>query len=77
MDRSDEKRSLVVESGVRIHASEHALHKDDAACTPNAFCMKLRKHLRNKRLERLAQVGLDRVVDMLFGVSLAIALIRY
>lgn len=27
----------------------------------------MRKHLRNKRLESLTQLGMDRIVDMQFG----------
>ncbi len=27
----------------------------------------MRKHIRNKRLERLSQLGLDRIVDLQFG----------
>ena len=35
---------------------------------PSAFAMKLRKHLRNLRLENVTQLGnLDRVVDFRFG----------
>ena len=29
--------------------------------------MKLRKHLRTKKLENIAQLGIDRVVDLTFG----------
>lgn len=31
--------------------------------------MKLRKHLNNKRLEKITQVGADRIVDLQFGVD--------
>ena len=34
---------------------------------PSGFTMKLRKHLANKRLENISQVGVDRVVDFQFG----------
>ena len=35
---------------------------------PSPFAMKLRKHLRNLRLENVTQLGnLDRVVDFRFG----------
>lgn len=31
--------------------------------------MKLRKHLKNKRLESLKQMGTDRIIDFQFGVG--------
>lgn len=31
--------------------------------------MKLRKHLSNKRIENISQVGVDRVVDFQFGTG--------
>lgn len=34
---------------------------------PSGFSMKLRKHIRTKRLEDVRQVGMDRVVDFKFG----------
>lgn len=29
----------------------------------------MRKHIRNKRLEKLKQLGMDRIVDMQFGTG--------
>lgn len=29
----------------------------------------MRKHLKNKRLEHLKQVGVDRIIDMQFGAN--------
>ena len=31
------------------------------------FTMKLRKHLRNRRLESIRMLGMDRIVDLCFG----------
>lgn len=31
--------------------------------------MKLRKHLKNKRLEALTQLGTDRIIDFQFGIG--------
>jgi predicted ribosome quality control (RQC) complex YloA/Tae2 family protein len=31
--------------------------------------LQLRKHIKNKRLEKLTQVGMDRIVDLQFGSS--------
>lgn len=35
----------------------------------SAFLRQLRKHLRNKRLESLCQMGMDRIVDFQFGTG--------
>ena len=81
-DRSDQPSSnramLLVESGVRFHATTYAASSTAAAASsagdgggrsmPSPFAAKLRKHLRNLRLENATQLGhLDRVVDFRFG----------
>lgn len=58
------KQMLLIESGIRLHSTEYEWPKSN---TPNGFTMKLRKHLKNKRLESIAQLGIDRVVDLTFG----------
>lgn len=60
---------LLIESGVRFHTTEYYTTSDNNAATlPSPFAMKLRKHLRNMRLENATQLGtLDRVVDFRFG----------
>ena len=58
-----EKVHVVLESGVRFHATRFPLERPDH---PSNFAMKLRKHLKQKRLVRVSQVGLDRVVDFEF-----------
>lgn len=55
---------LLLESGSRFHTTDFAWPKNAA---PSGFSMKLRKHLKNKRLEYIRQVGFDRVIDMQFG----------
>ncbi|KAJ3280006.1 hypothetical protein HK104_000994 [Borealophlyctis nickersoniae] len=62
--RPDHKELLLVESGIRMHTTQFARDKSN---TPSAFCMKLRKHLRTRRLTAFDQLGADRVVDMRFG----------
>lgn len=37
--------------------------------SPSGFTMKMRKHLKNKRLENIAQLGIDRVIDLQFGTN--------
>lgn len=39
----------------------------DKPDAPSNFCLKLRKHLRTRRLEAVKQLGVDRVVDFTFG----------
>ena len=58
------KQMLLIESGIRIHSTEYEWPKNTS---PNGFTMKLRKHLKNKRLESITQLGVDRVVDLKFG----------
>ncbi len=58
-----EKVMVVLESGVRFHTTKYPLERPDH---PSNFAMKLRKHLKQKRLVRVSQVGFDRVVDFEF-----------
>ena len=36
---------------------------------PTTFCSKFRKHIKNKRLEKISQIGNDRIIDMQFGTG--------
>ncbi len=36
---------------------------------PSNFSLKLRKHIRTKRLEAVRQLGVDRIVDFTFGTG--------
>ena len=62
---------LLIESGVRFHTTTFYASGDSTSSSttpPSPFAMKLRKHLRNLRLENITQLGnLDRVVDFRFG----------
>jgi predicted ribosome quality control (RQC) complex YloA/Tae2 family protein len=59
-----EKAVLLLESGVRFHTTRYSHAKSD---TPSSFSMKLRKHIKAKRLEDVRQLASDRVVDFKFG----------
>jgi NFACT N-terminal and middle domains len=59
-----EKILLLLESGVRFHTTKYARDKSDL---PSPFAMKLRKHIRTRRLEDVKQLCNDRVVDLKFG----------
>eukprot|EP00940_MAST-03C_sp_MAST-3C-sp2_P001535 g1535.t1 len=60
------KVNLLVESGVRMHATRFVRDKDTF---PLPFAMKLRKHLKSRRVTGIRQVGIDRVIDMTVGVG--------
>lgn len=62
----DQKHHVLVESGIRIHTT---LWQRDKNAIPSSFTMKLRKHLRTRRLEGLNQLGADRVIDFVFGIG--------
>ncbi|CAG5004313.1 unnamed protein product [Parnassius apollo] len=64
LQRSEEKVVLLLESGNRFHTTQFEWPKNVA---PSGFTMKLRKHLKNKRLESLTQLGVDRIVALQFG----------
>ena len=59
-----EKVMLVLESGVRFHTTQFERAKDP---TPSGFSMKLRKHIRGRKLVAVRQVGVDRIIDFEFG----------
>ena len=61
---SGEKFMLLLESGIRFHLTKYVRNTPDL---PSPFAMKLRRHIRTKRLEGIQQLGYDRVVDFRFG----------
>lgn len=62
----ESKTVLLIESGIRFHTTAFEWPKNMA---PSGFSMKLRKHLKNKRLESFRQLGVDRIVDFQFGIG--------
>ena len=64
IDGETQKEVLVLESGTRFHLSKYSRDKSN---TPSNFCLKLRKHVRTKRIEKVEQVGIDRIVDFTIG----------
>ncbi|XP_063613689.1 ribosome quality control complex subunit NEMF-like isoform X2 [Penaeus indicus] len=64
LQKPDNKCVLLLESGSRIHTTDYEWPKSPA---PSGFSMKLRKHLKNKRIESVQQLGVDRIVDLTFG----------
>ncbi|KAL6343909.1 hypothetical protein AAG906_027681 [Vitis piasezkii] len=61
-----EKVLLLMESGVRLHTTAYVR---DKSMTPSGFTLKLRKHIRTRRLEDVRQLGYDRVVLFQFGLG--------
>lgn len=61
-----EKVLLLMESGVRLHTTAYARDKKN---TPSGFTLKLRKHIRTRRLEDVRQLGYDRIILFQFGLG--------
>lgn len=59
-----DKVLLLIESGSRLHTIDAMPDKSDV---PSNFSLKLRKHVRTRRLEDIRQLGVDRVVQLTFG----------
>jgi len=64
--KGGEKVMLLLESGVRFHSTAFMRDKSN---TPSGFSLKLRKHIRTKKVEEVRQLGVDRVVVLTFGVG--------
>ncbi|KAJ3414380.1 hypothetical protein HDV05_006654 [Chytridiales sp. JEL 0842] len=62
--KPDLKELLLIESGIRIHTTTYAR---DKSSNPSFFAVKLRKHLKSKRLHDIQQLGMDRIMDLQFG----------
>ena len=66
---------MLIESGVRVHLTTY---ERDKAQVPSNFTLKLRKHVRTRRIEKVEQLGADRVIvsrraetrSLALGVSL-------
>jgi len=67
--KPEKKIFLVIQSGIRIHTTDFTREKNTI---PSVFCLKLRKHLRTKRVESVQQLGIDRVIQITFGSGLSI-----
>ena len=62
--KANRKEHLLIESGIRIHTTKYVKNEKDL---PSGFSLKLRKHLRTKKLDKIEQLGIDRVIDLTFG----------
>uniref|UniRef100_A0A2N9EIU3 CCHC-type domain-containing protein n=1 Tax=Fagus sylvatica TaxID=28930 RepID=A0A2N9EIU3_FAGSY len=61
-----EKVLLLMESGARLHTTAYVRDKSN---TPSGFTLKLRKHIRTRRLEDVRQLGYDRIILFQFGLG--------
>ncbi|KAL8490521.1 hypothetical protein ACS0TY_022516 [Phlomoides rotata] len=61
-----EKVLLLMESGVRLHTT---VYMRDKSNTPSGFTLKLRRHIRTRRLEDVRQLGYDRIILFQFGLG--------
>ncbi|KAJ8906864.1 hypothetical protein NDN08_003348 [Rhodosorus marinus] len=61
-----QKVLLLIESGIRVHTTLFDREKGDA---PSGFTAKMRKHLRNKRLDGIEQLMSDRTFKLIFTSS--------
>ena len=61
-----DKALLLIESGARLHTVDSMPAKSDV---PSNFTLKLRKHIRTRRLEAIQQLGVDRIVQLTFGTG--------
>uniref|UniRef100_A0A915JIT5 Uncharacterized protein n=1 Tax=Romanomermis culicivorax TaxID=13658 RepID=A0A915JIT5_ROMCU len=62
--KPDGKAMILLESGNRIHLTDYEYQKNTM---PSGFSMKLRKHIKQKRLEKVEILGVDRIIDLCFG----------
>ncbi|VEL42054.1 unnamed protein product [Protopolystoma xenopodis] len=66
---SNDKHILLLQAGSRIHITDFEWPKNliPSGFTAKSLRAKLRKHIKNKRLTEIVQLGFDRVVDLQFG----------
>lgn len=60
----DSKKNLVLDCGFKLHLTEFSRPTPQA---PSNFVVKLRKHLKSRRLSSIKQVGIDRVLVLSFS----------
>lgn len=63
-ESSRKKIHLLLDSGIGVRMIQQFTAVREA---PTGFCMKLRKHLKNRKLVAINQINRDRVVDFVFG----------
>ena len=64
---SKEKAFVLIDSNPQSPRFHITNQEFERRMIPSSFCNKLRKHLTNKRITNIRQLGMDRVVDFQFG----------
>lgn len=64
LTKNEDKFVLLLESGARFHFTEFDWAKN---MMPSGFSMKLRKHIKNKKITKIVQLGADRIIDIIVG----------
>src|SRR3990167_5224324 len=59
-----DKQMILIESGMRVHSTKYSR---ETPKIPSIFSLKLRKHINNKQITSIKQLGFDRVIDFTFG----------
>jgi len=62
--REGNEKNLICEAGKRAHITSYAYEKP---LKPPAFCMALRKYLRNGKMEKVQQHGFERIVEIMLS----------
>jgi predicted ribosome quality control (RQC) complex YloA/Tae2 family protein len=65
-DNNSQKKYLLIESSAKFYMLDEFQAVNDF---PSSFALKLRKHLNNKRIEKIEHVNLDRVIKITFGTA--------
>ena len=65
VDKDKNKTFIKINSGHYFYAIKEK--PDNCINIPNSFCMKLRKHINNKKCLYLKQIGSDRIIIISFG----------
>ncbi|SCU77950.1 LAFA_0A04126g1_1 [Lachancea sp. 'fantastica'] len=63
-NKPDSKLNVIVDCGLRIHLTEY---NRPVPPTPSSFVVKMRKHLKSKRLTTVKRVKDDRILALSFG----------
>ena len=66
LSKPDSKLLLLLEAGVRMHTT---VFERDKGSAPSGFTLKLRKHLKGKRVESVSQLGSDRIIVLKCGAG--------
>jgi len=64
-----DKKFVVIDGNPHCPRFHITTQNFDRRIIPSSFCAKLRKHLTNKKITNIQQLGTDRVVDIQFGTD--------